>query len=102
VGEPQASNRITLTAYPNKYGFLGRTETQVEARSFAEAMQAGYGAASSLLSVWSVQLDTPLEISDMGGTDLVSKTAITSVLVPFPEKPFVVPAQGRTSPEFRA
>jgi hypothetical protein len=98
---PMSDPGIRLKAYPNEHGFIGRIETEVEAASFDEAMTAAYGAVSATLSVWSVHLDTPLEIADMGGKDLASGAMQTSIFVPYPERPFVVSSHGKTSPDFR-
>jgi hypothetical protein len=92
----------TFTVHPNKSGFLGRVEAQLDATSFDDALQAAYSGMASILSSWSLHLDVPLRVFQVICTQEATARTITSVVVPFPERPLVVRTRSHSTRELRA
>lgn len=96
-----AEGQVRFTCRPNKRGFLGRVEMDIDATSLADAEQRAHRLLTPTLSNWSAQLDIPLHIWRTHVTAAETGETQISVVNPFPDATVLV-GIGVMSPEYRA
>ena len=83
-------------------GFLGKIESEpFKANNFSDAEEKAHRALASSLSNWSVHLDIPLHIYQIGSAHVASENARMSMTTPYWEVPFAVAPTAELKPEFR-
>ncbi|OLC41832.1 MAG: hypothetical protein AUH43_23860 [Acidobacteria bacterium 13_1_40CM_65_14] len=95
-----SAGRIEFVGRPNKKGFLGRVEGELQANNLLDAERRAYRTLAPALSDWSAQLDIPLRIWRIHVTAVETGATQISVINPFVEATVLSPT-GILSPEYR-
>ena len=94
--------RFEFIGTANQKGFLGKiTSRPIQARDRFHAEEIAYRALAPSLSEFSLQLDIPLEISQIETKDLSTESCHLTITVPYFDVPLIVAPQSRTGPDFR-
>src|SRR5439155_13281051 len=95
------SHPLTLTARPNARGLLAKLETQIDAVSHETALQKVVREVGSILSLWSIHLDMPIQMFQIDCIGADTGHIMTSAVRPFPDYQYSVFGRGETTAEFR-
>jgi hypothetical protein len=92
---------FVFDGFPNEHGRLGRIVTEFHALNFNDAELRAHRALNGSLSLWSVELDVPIEIARVHLTELATGGEQVSWMTPQQNVPLAINPVAQPSTDLR-